>query len=288
MTQISGFWTTDASTPTGHQVASYTQTHWSTAITIMAACSGHEGIAHEQLNEFDATVPSANTVRVQSGQAIVDGRWYESNDNEDVTIPDAVGAGNTRIDRVVLRTDWASFETTIHRIAGTDAVTPSAPALTQTSGTMWDMPLYQALVNTSGTVTLTDERYWATWDKPEVVYWRVYERDIDLEVGDGADYFRIPALLDGKIIKSVHAAIYTASTSGNPTFQLHNQTVGVDVLSTRVTIDETEYTSYTAAVQPVVNTSNDGVSTGDLMRIDIDVAGTGAQGLDIIISFEDD
>jgi hypothetical protein len=39
--------------------------------------------------------------------------------------------------------------------------TPAAPAITQNSGTTYDIMLYQALVNSSGTVTLTDERVWA-------------------------------------------------------------------------------------------------------------------------------
>jgi hypothetical protein len=78
-----------------------------------------------------------------------------------VNIPSAVGGGNTRIDRIVLRASWASFVVRIVRIAGTDAASPTAPAITQTSGTTYDVMLYQALVNTSGTVTLTDEQVWA-------------------------------------------------------------------------------------------------------------------------------
>jgi hypothetical protein len=49
----------------------------------------------------------------------------------------------------------------ITRIAGTDAASPTAPAITQTPGTTYDIMLYQALVNTGGTVTLTDERVYA-------------------------------------------------------------------------------------------------------------------------------
>lgn len=163
MTQLSGFWTTTGS-PAGHQQASYTQAQWSSVMKIMAACAGFEGVALNYLNKLACTVPATNTVRVDTGGAVVDGKWYYNDATVDVNIPSAVGGGNTRIDRVVLRCGWAGFSCVITRIPGTDAVTPSAPAITQTPGTTYDITLYQALVNTSGTVTLTDERIWAAID----------------------------------------------------------------------------------------------------------------------------
>ncbi|MCL4559909.1 MAG: hypothetical protein M1281_04735 [Chloroflexi bacterium] len=160
MSQSSGFWNTSAS-PSGHQVAGYTQVHWSTAMQILAACNGFEGAAPSYLNLLAGTVTGANTVQIDSGGALVDGKWYNNDAAVSVNIPSASGAGNTRIDRIVLRATWGSFETVITRIAGTDAATPSAPAITQTSGTTYDIMLYQALVDTAGTVTLTDERNWS-------------------------------------------------------------------------------------------------------------------------------
>ncbi len=44
--------------------------------------------------------------------------------------------------------------------------------------------------------------------------------------------------------------------------------------------------SYTAATAPVINTSNNTVATGDEIAIDIDGAGTGAKGLDVIITLQ--
>lgn len=161
MTEISGFWTTSG-TPSGHQVSGYTQAVLSTAFEIMAACARKEGVAANILNELVGSVPGANTARIGTGGAMADGKWYENDAAVDVTIPSAVGAGNTRIDRVVLRVSWASYQATITRIAGTDAASPVAPAITQTSGTTYDIQLYQALVDTSGVVTLTDERVFAT------------------------------------------------------------------------------------------------------------------------------
>jgi hypothetical protein len=287
MAQTSGFWTTTG-TATGHQVASYTQANLSTAMQIIAACSGSEGVANEYLNELAGTVTGANTVAINTGAAMVDGKWYTNSASVDVNIPDAVGVGNTRIDRIVLRADWAGFDVEITRIAGTDAATPTAPAVTTTSGTTYDIMLYQALVNTSGTVTITDEREWAIWDKPETIYWRVLNHDTALSTGDGKDYIFVPDEYDGKIIKRVHACVHTASSSGTPTIQLHNVTDSEDILSTRITIDASEYTSYTAATPPVVDTDHDDLAQGDQLRVDVDVAGTGTAGLDVIIVLEDD
>ena len=56
------------------------------------------------------------------------------------------------------------------------------------------------------------------------------------------------------------------------------------MLSTPITIDVSEYSSYTAA-SSVVDTAYDDVSTGDLIGVDVDAAGTGAMGLTIILTF---
>jgi hypothetical protein len=97
-------------------------------------------------------------VSINTGGALVDGKPYTNSAAVAVNIPSASGAGNTRIDRITLRADWTAQTVRIFRLAGVDAASPSAPALVQTSQTTWDLPLYQALVNTAGTVTLTDER----------------------------------------------------------------------------------------------------------------------------------
>jgi len=160
--EISGFWTTDVATPEGDQVAGYNQAHWTYATSILAACNGYEGVAPGRLSELAGTVTGANTVAINNGVALVDGKWFSNDASQNVNIPSA-GSGKTRIDRIVLRADWAGFNVSVYRIEGTESSgTPAAPAITQTSGTTYDITLYQALVNSSGTVTLTDERVWAT------------------------------------------------------------------------------------------------------------------------------
>lgn len=108
-----------------------------------------------------------------------------------------------------------------------------------------------------------------------------------ITTGDGKAHFFVPALLNGHNLVAAHAGITTTSSSGTPTIQIHNVTQAADMLSTRITIDvDPEKTSYTAAAQPVIDTGNDDVATGDELRVDVDVAGTGAKGLCVILTFE--
>jgi hypothetical protein len=105
-------------------------------------------------NDLTTSSPGANTQRVQTGIAWVQGTWYENDANVDVTIPTPATA--TRIDRIVLRKSWAGQTIRITRIAGTEG--GGAPALVQTFGTTWDVPLYQVSITTGGVMTLTDQR----------------------------------------------------------------------------------------------------------------------------------
>jgi hypothetical protein len=57
------------------------------------------------------------------------------------------------------------------------------------------------------------------------------------------------------------------------------------MLSTKLSVDVGEKNSKSAAVQPVINTANDDVIWGDHIAIDVDVAGTGAQGLGVVLYF---
>ncbi len=158
MTEKSYLWTTGGA---GDGAATYTRSDWAKVSKVLAACRGFEGIAPGYLNQFAGTVPAVNTVRIASGGGIVDGKPYDSNASVDVNIPSAVGAGNTRIDRIVLRADWTAQTVRITRVAGTDAASPIPPVITQNSETAYDITLYQALVNVGGVVVLTDERVFA-------------------------------------------------------------------------------------------------------------------------------
>ncbi len=157
--QNSFFWTTSSSGD--GSASSYTRDDLTTILKVVGSVSGSEGVG-DYGNKYVATTEAA-TVIIGTGGALVDGKPHVCTTAGSVAIVAASGGGNTRIDRIVLRADWtaggASPQTVrIVRIPGTSAASPAAPSLTQTSGSTYDLPLWQALVDTAGTVTVTDER----------------------------------------------------------------------------------------------------------------------------------
>ena len=128
--------------------------------------------------------------------------------------------------------------------------------------------------------------------KPVSFY--VIQATTAVTTGDGKAYFGIPSTMNGMNLISATATVITTSSSGTPTVQLARgrQSAATtahtfaDMLSTRITIDALDYDSANATAPPVINTSNDDVATGDLIRVDVDVAGTGTQGLIVNMVFQ--
>lgn len=108
-----------------------------------------------------------------------------------------------------------------------------------------------------------------------------------ITAGDGKSYWRVPPALDGKSLTGVWAGLVTASSSGAVVVQIANVTGGYDHLVDRLTIDVNETSTTTAATPPTIDTasSHDVVETGDLLRFDIDSAGTSAVGLQVVLTF---
>lgn len=52
-----------------------------------------------------------------------------------------------------------------------------------------------------------------------------------------------------------------------------------DLMTTNPTIDASEDGTETAATASVINTANDDLATGEWLRLNVDAAGTGTQGL---------
>lgn len=103
-------------------------------------------------------------------------------------------------------------------------------------------------------------------------------------VGDGKFIFAIPDDLNLAFLWDCFAYVTTVGASVI-TIQLRNITQSQDMLSTRITIDGGEFTSYTG-VPHVINTSNAQVLEGDLISIDIDTGGGGtAKGLGVGLEF---
>jgi hypothetical protein len=113
-----------------------------------------------------------------------------------------------------------------------------------------------------------------------------------LTTGDSKVAILIPPELNGMDLVSVGAGVTTVSSSGIPTVQLRRNRrasattrTDADMLSTKLTVDASEFSSVDAAAAAVINTSNDDVQTGDQIHIDVDVAGTGVKGLTVALSF---
>ena len=118
------------------------------------------------------------------------------------------------------------------------------------------------------------------------VYIKVLAEDVAPTITNGLVHFTVTSELDGMNLIDAQAAIKTDSSSGLPTFDIYNLTDSTDMMTVKITIDTTELNSYTATTASEVNTTYDDVSTGDIIRIDCDVIGTGTLGLDIILVFQ--
>jgi len=104
---------------------------------------------------WNASVPAANTVRVTNGAGQIWGRVCETDDNTDFSVP--TPSVSTRIDRIVLRSDYAAQEIRLAHLQNPSEGT-GAPALTQNAGVLWEIALWQVSITTGGNITLTDER----------------------------------------------------------------------------------------------------------------------------------
>jgi len=103
--------------------------------------------------------------------------------------------------------------------------------------------------------------------------------------GDGITHVTIPSPLNNRKLQNAEAHVYTVGTTGSiTTVQLHNLTDAVDILSTAITIDLNEKDSSTAATPHVIGANNT-VTTGDVIRIDVDQVATNTLGLEIRMVF---
>lgn len=101
-----------------------------------------------------ATNPASTNVTVMPGAAVVDGTFYINDADEDLAIA-ANASGNPRIDTIVLTKDSTAQTVRMAVEQGTPAATPAPPALTQSAGTEWQIPLADIAVS-NGFVSITD------------------------------------------------------------------------------------------------------------------------------------
>ena len=123
-----------------------------------------------------------------------------------------------------------------------------------------------------------------------IMYVKVLANDTAVTTGDGKAYVTIPIELNGMNLILAHACVYTKSSSGLPAVSLERSVDQgsnyTDMLSTSITIDENEFSSYVAATAPVIDGAQDDVATGYWIRVNVDTAGTGTKGLDCVLTFQ--
>lgn len=158
MTERSRFWdglTTGDATDAPYD-ASTKYAAVQSSLAHAAGMTNQGGVFPNQLNKLAPTAAGGNAspVLVDTGRALVHGQWYENDASISTAIPTPGGA--TRIDRLVLRKSWASETVRLTLIAGVEG--GSEPALTQSLGVTWDIPICSISITTGGVITLTDER----------------------------------------------------------------------------------------------------------------------------------
>ena len=117
--------------------------------------------------------------------------------------------------------------------------------------------------------------------------------DFPIFIGDGKAYATIPSASNNLNLTDAQATTFASSSVGSIQVQLSrgrqsspsSSHTYVDMLSTVITIDVNEYDSINGTTQRVINTSNDDVLTGDLIRVDVDASGSNALGLIVRLTF---
>ena len=117
-------------------------------------------------NELEVTSSGANTIDVDTGAAIVQGRFYV-NDAAVALTPASAGAGTTRKDSVVLECDWDGSGTTGQytvRVITKEGTAGAYPAMTQTVNVRWQDEIYRYTIDDAGAITgITDMRVTCTF-----------------------------------------------------------------------------------------------------------------------------
>jgi hypothetical protein len=155
MAELSILWETTSGTGDSNTTGYSDSLMFEMLRSLLTRTANMGGVSPDYLNKL-AVTGTVTPVSIASGAALVYGIPYTNSAAVTVAIPNP--STSTRIDRIVLRASWAARTVRITRIAGTEG--GGAPALVQTGGTTWDIPLAQISVTTGGAITVTDQREW--------------------------------------------------------------------------------------------------------------------------------
>lgn len=99
---------------------------------------------------------STNAVVIGTGVALVFGSFYKNDSALSVTVSTPIS--NPRIDTIVLQKIWGTQTTRIAKLTGNEAASPTSPTITQNDGSVWEIPLADVSVDTSGNIVVIDKR----------------------------------------------------------------------------------------------------------------------------------
>lgn len=164
----------------------------------------------------------------------------------------------------------------------TTSATASAASATQASGYATDA----ANSASEAAVSATAAEDWynlmlaiTNQPTPEAIIIACSDETTALTTGAAKVTFRLPYNMT---LQGIKASLTTAQTSGS-LFTIDVNKGGVSILTTRVTIDNTETTSATAVTAPVLLTT--ALYTDDVITVDIDQLGDGtATGLKVYLT----
>lgn len=124
----------------------------------------------------------------------------------------------------------------------------------------------------------------------------LYGPTTDTATGNGVYYFRVPVSLNGTNLVGIQTNTVTAGTTGLTSVQITRcaavattplcSGTTASMLSTVASIDSGETSSSNAATAAVINTANDDIATGQILRFDVTAINTTpAKGLIVNLDF---
>lgn len=161
-------------------------------------------------NRLAATNPSGVIIRIATGAAIVDGKFYVNDAVKDLTLNAAPGSG-TDYYSVVLDKDFAA-QTVRLGLNGPVNGGPR-PAVTQIDGTTWEVELYEVRQTSGGVITIIDRRFFTAQQK--VLLGHITEED---QTTSPISFTSIPPIFHEL---EVHITARSASLAGYLSLQLN-------------------------------------------------------------------
>jgi hypothetical protein len=246
--------------------------------------TGSNTVALADLSAFGRSIlddADAAAVRATIGAATVSDTVYGSGWNGDTTVAPSKNAVYDKIEAVIASAGAGTVTSVATAGLATGGTIIGTGTITVTAAAASDIN-----TGTDTTKALTADALAGSNLGTQTISLLVSDPNGSaITTGDGKAYWRVPSTLNGMDLVGVAAHVTTVSSSGIPTVQIANVTDSVDMLSTKLTIDASEKDSSTAAAAAVIDATHDDVATGDELRIDIDVAGTGAKGLIVEMQF---